>query len=103
MIQHLHEFATDIGISAGFAGLCGALAYAVKHEEGKPFKFSEFLLHTVISAICGAVSFILLHDLCGFEPTVCGGLSGISGWMGTRLLRLIEAFITKRLISSNGE
>ena len=43
MIQHLHEFAVDIGISTVFAGLCGALAYGVKREEGKPFKWSEFL------------------------------------------------------------
>ena len=102
MIQHLHEFAVDIGISTAFAGLCGALAYGVKREEGKPFKWSEFLLHTAISAVCGAISFVLLHDLCGFAPTVCGSLSGISGWMGTRLLRLVEAYLTKRL-SANGD
>lgn len=96
MMQHLKEFAVDIGISTVFAGLCGALSYAAKHEEGKPFKLSEFLVHTAISAVCGAISFVLLHDLCGFAPTVCGSLSGIAGWMGTRLLKLIELYAAKR-------
>lgn len=96
MMQHLKEFAVDIGISAAFAGLCGALSYAAKHEEGKPFKLSEFLVHTAISAVCGAISFVILHDLCGLAPTVCGSLSGVAGWMGTRLLKIIEVCVAKK-------
>ncbi|WP_282197638.1 phage holin family protein [Turicimonas muris] len=97
MINHLKEVWPNLVISGGFAAVCGGLSYLLKVEEGKPFKFSEMLLHTLISGVCGLVSYIALHHLAGFDPDVCGAFSGIAGWMGTRLLRVIELRVRKKI------
>jgi hypothetical protein len=41
------------------------------------------------------MSFELL-DYCGFPPGVCAALCGMSGWMGTRLLRIGEAIVRNK-------
>lgn len=51
MVNHLKEVWTNLAISGGFAALCGGLSYLLKVEEGKPFKFSEFILHVSISGV----------------------------------------------------
>lgn len=92
--QHLTSL--DIaGICTVFAGFCGALSYFLKVEEGHPFRLREFLLHTTISAVCGLVSYELL-SFYGVPPQVSGALCGMAGWMGTRLLRILEIVIRKR-------
>lgn len=82
-------------ICGGFAAVCGALSYFLKVEEGHPFKWSEFLLHTAISAVCGLMAYELL-SYWGMPPKVAGALCGMAGWMGTRLLRILEIAIRKR-------
>lgn len=92
--QHLTSL--DIaGICSLFAGFCGALSYFLKVEEGHVFKWSEFILHTIISAVCGLITYELLA-FYGVPPQVAGALCGMSGWMGTRLLRILEIVIRKR-------
>lgn len=79
-----------------FASLCGGLHYLLKVEEGKPFSWKELALHSVISAVCGLICYeILSYE--GFPPQLCGALSGLAGWGGTRIIRLIEVVVTKRL------
>lgn len=91
---HLSEF--DIAaICGGFAAVCGALSYLLKVEEGKVFKWREFALHTVISAICGVVTYEVMHYY-GMPSQVAGALCGMSGWMGTRGVRIVEAILYKR-------
>lgn len=92
-----------LGICSGFAGVCGALSYLLKVEEGKPFDLKEFLLHTTISAVFGLITYELL-SYEEFPPQVAGALCGMAGWGGTRLIRIIEilgpkivaAIITKK-------
>ncbi len=55
------------------------------------------MLHTVISAVCGLITYTTLRNLAGFDPDVCGAFCGIAGWMGTRLLRVIEVRIQKNI------
>ena len=74
-----------------FAGFCGSLSYFLKVEEGHPFRWTEFILHTTISAVCGLITFEIM------PPQVAGALCGMSGWMGTRLLRILEIVIRKKL------
>lgn len=83
-----------LGICSGFAGVCGALSYLLKVEEGKKFEVREFLLHTTISAIFGLVAYeVLSYE--GFPPQVAGALCGVAGWGGTRLIRIFEILLPK--------
>lgn len=101
MWTHLKEMAPDLLISGGFASVCGMLAYLLKVEEGKPFKLTEFILHTFVSGVCGLIAYTTLRHLAGFEPDVCGAFCGIAGWMGTRLLRIIEITIQKKMLGDS--
>lgn len=81
---------------ASFAALGGFLNYWVKICEGRPFSLREVVVYTCVSAFCGFMSFELL-DFAGFPPGVCAALCGMSGWMGTRLLRIGEAVIKNKV------
>lgn len=97
MIEHLREVWANLAVSCIFAAVCGSLSYLLKVEEGKQFKWTEFVLHTVISAVCGLITYTTLRNLAGFDPDVCGAFCGIAGWMGTRLLRVIEIRVQKNI------
>lgn len=88
--------AQALASSVGFAALCGWLSYLLKVQEGQKFSFKEFLLHGAISAVCGLISYeILSYE--GFPSNLCGALAGMAGWGGTRLIRLLEIVLEKRL------
>lgn len=97
MFQHLKEITTDLVLVCGFSGLCGALSYLFAVEEGKAFTWGSLLLHTTISGVCGLITFAVFESFGGFSPTACGAFAGVSGWMGTRLLSLIESKVAKRM------
>lgn len=81
--------------SGGFAAICGWLSYLLKVQEGQEFSVKEFLLHGAISAVCGLICYeVMTYE--GFPSNLCGALSGMAGWGGTRLIRLIELIIIKR-------
>lgn len=85
-----------VGMASGFGGICGWLSYLLKVEEGKKFSFKEFILHGAISAVCGLICYeVLFYE--GFPPQLCGALSGMAGWGGTRVIRLLEVVLQKRL------
>ena len=93
--QHLTSL--DIaGICGLFAGFCGSLSYFLKVEEGHPFKWSEFVLHTLISAVFGLMTYEIL-SYYGMPAQVSGALCGMAGWMGTRGARIVEIVIRKRV------
>lgn len=83
-----------LAICGGFAGVCGSLSYLLKVEEGKPFKWGEFALHTAISAAFGLITYELL-SYEDFPPQVAGALCGVAGWGGTRLIRIFEILLPK--------
>lgn len=97
MQEHLKEISDiDIaGICAGFGGLCGMLSYLLKVEEGKIFRWHELVLHSAISAVCGLCTYEVLAWY-GMPPAVAGALCGMSGWMGTRFIRIVELMWIKR-------
>ncbi len=82
-------------VCAAFAAVGGFLNYWVKICEGRPFSAREVVVYTAVSAFAGFMAFELL-DFFGFPPGVCAALCGMSGWMGTRLLRIGEAMIRNR-------
>lgn len=85
-----------LAASGGFAALCGWLSYLLKVQEGQEFSVREFLLHGAISAVCGLICYeVMSYE--GFPPNMCGALSGMAGWGGTRLIRLLEVVLQKRL------
>ncbi|WP_302432100.1 phage holin family protein [uncultured Sutterella sp.] len=83
-----------LAICGCFAGFCGALSYLLKIEEGKRFSWSEFALHTTISAVFGLIAYELL-SYENFPPQVAGALCGVAGWGGTRLIRIIEIVLPR--------
>lgn len=85
-----------LGAVSGFSALCGSLHYLLKVEEGKPFSWRELILHIMISGVCGLIAYeILAYE--GFPQELCGALSGLAGWGGTRLIRVLEIVINRRL------
>ena len=93
-IRHMTE-GQILGVVAGFSGLCGSLHYLLKVEEGKAFSWRELILHCVISSVCGLITYEIL-SFEGFPPQLCGALSGLAGWGGTRFMRIVEVVLTKR-------
>ena len=82
--------------ASGFAGLCGLLKYLAMVQEGRPFTWRDFFLNGFISAACGAICYeVMVYE--GFPHGLCGALSGMAGWGGTQLLKLIEVVVRKRL------
>ena len=46
--------------------------------------------------MCGLICYeVLFYE--GFPPQLCGALSGMAGWGGTRVIRLLEVVLQKRL------
>lgn len=83
-----------VAICGAFAGFCGSLSYLLKVEEGKPFSWREFALHTTISAVFGLIAYeVLSYE--DFPPQVAGALCGVAGWGGTRLIRIFEILLPK--------
>ena len=85
-----------LGVVATFSGFCGSLHYLLKVQEGKAFYWRELLLHCAISSVCGLISYEILNYQ-GFPPQLCGALAGLSGWGGTRIIKIAEIVIAKRL------
>lgn len=97
MQEHIPQYVSELGIAgvcSAFAGICGALEYLLKVEEGKPFSWRQMALHVSISGMCGLITYEIL-TYYGASPQLCGAFCGISGWMGTRLLRIVEVAIRK--------
>ena len=80
----------------GFSGLCGSMSYLLKVQEGKPFKWSEFFIHTVASGMFGLMAYELLAYE-GFSPEFSAIMCGMSGWMGTRVAHIVEILVCRKL------
>ena len=93
--QQLNELQVA-GICAAFAGLCSSLSYLLKVEEGHQFRWREFALHISISAVFGWIASEIL-GVYGFPQEVMHAVCGSAGWMGTRLIRILEVVLRKRL------
>ena len=83
-------------MGGGFSGLCGSLSYMLKVQEGKPFKWSEFFIHTVASGTFGLMAYELL-SYEGFSAEFSAIMCGMAGWMGTRVAHIEEILIRRKL------
>lgn len=83
-------------VSGGFAGVAGGVSYLLKSVEGKPFKWSEFFIHVLASMIFGVIAFEFAH-FEGIPDEFCGAIAGCAGWLGTRIARIAEVLLLKRL------
>lgn len=83
-------------LGGAFAGLGGSLSYLLKVMEGKPFKIGEFVLHIAISAFFGLIAFEVAAYF-GLSPEYCGMAAGSCGWLGTRVARIGEILLRKKL------
>lgn len=83
-------------IGGGFSTLCGSLSYMLKVQEGKPFKWSEFFIHTLASGTFGLMAYELL-SYEGFTPEFSAIMCGMAGWMGTRVAHIGEILVRRKL------
>lgn len=86
----------NISLCSGFASISGGLSYLVKVREGKKFSWAEFVLHLGVSAVAGIIAYQTLHYY-EVPADLSGALCGISGWMGTRMMRIFEIFLVAKL------
>lgn len=84
-----------LAFSGIFSSFLGGTSYVLKTQEGKPFKWIEFIAHTFASGGMGWLAYELLK-YGGFSPEFCAISSGWAGWLGTRFARLGEVLIMKR-------
>ena len=84
------------GICTAFGAIGGVLNYWLKVVEGKPFTWHELLLHACTSAFTGYLAYECL-EYAGLPAGLCAALCGMAGWMGTRLLRIVEVIIQNRI------
>lgn len=92
--QIVNELAA-VFCSGVFAGIGGGLHYLLKVNEGKPFKWRELFLYSLISAFAGFIAYEVLAYF-NVPPAVDGALCGLCGWSSTRLLRLLELVAYQR-------
>lgn len=95
LLKHLTH-SEYLALSGGFAGLAGGVSYWLKSVEGKTFKWSEFFVHVLASMIFGLIAF----EFASFEGVpdeFCGAIAGCAGWLGTRVARIAEVLICKKL------
>ena len=83
-------------LSGGFAGLAGGASYWLKTIQGKPFKWSEFCAHVVVSMIFGFIAFEFA-SYEGVPDELCGAIAGVAGWLGTTIARIVEIVLPKIL------
>lgn len=79
-----------------FGGVCGGLSYGLNVYEGRKFKFGECVLHILISAVAGWITFQLAIS-AGVDQSGAGGLCGVSGFLGAKTFQILEAAIRKRM------
>lgn len=79
-----------------FAGVSGSISYLLKVVEGKEFGWKEFIIHISASIIFGILAFELCSYL-GVKDEYCGAMSGMAGWLGTRVARIFEILIYRKL------
>lgn len=90
-------------VCAAVGAVGGALNYWLKTVEGKPFIWKELMMHVATSAFSGWIAYEIF-DYMGLPPGLSAALCGLSGWMGTRLLRIVEAVLKAKagVDKSNG-
>jgi hypothetical protein len=86
-------------VCAAFGAIGGFLNYWLKVVEGHPFSIREVAVYTATSAFSGFIAYECL-DYLGFPAGVCAALCGMSGWMGTRLLRIAETMLKNKALGS---
>ncbi len=98
MFDHLRNVWQELMIASLMGGLGGVFYYLTSIEEGKKFSWFSFILNTFISAFSGLFAYICIRHLAGLDPDVCSCFSGVAGWMGTRLWKLVELRVTKKIL-----
>ena len=89
-------------VCACFGAVGGFLNYWLKCVEGHTFSIKEVVVYTCTSAFSGFITYECL-DYLGLPPGLCAALCGMSGWMGTRLLRIAETIIKNKAMGKEAK
>ena len=81
-------------VGTGVAGAAGGVSYWLSVVEGRPFKWSEFVVHILASMLFGYLAFEL-GSYEGVPDEFCGAMAGAAGLMGTRIARIFEVILPK--------
>lgn len=79
------------------SGIGGIVSFIGKLRLGqaRPFNFAELLGEVLVSVFVGVVTFLLCIG-SGLNEVIAGGLSGLTGHMGTRALMRAEKWLDAR-------
>ena len=83
-------------LSSGLlAAVGGSLNYVTKVVEGHRFSWAEFIVHTLTAAFFGFVAYEFF-SFEGIPPQFSAALSGMTGYYGTRISRIVEIIVLKK-------
>ena len=87
-----------LAAAGGFATILRlAFGPGLKVQEGKAFTLAERIFAPWSDQCCMWADQLRGAFYEGFPPQLCGALSGMAGWGGTRVIRLLEVVLQKRL------
>ena len=90
-LNHFQQLEAMVGVSVASS----VISFLLKVQEGKKFSFFEFVLHISFSALFGAIAFEIMYQE-GIPFHWAGALCGISGWLGTRVIRIAQVIVAKK-------
>lgn len=83
-------------LSSGIlAAIGGSLNYITNVIQGHKFSWAEFVVHTLTSAFFGFVAYEFF-SFEGVPPQFSAALSGMTGYYGTRISRIVEIVVLKK-------
>lgn len=87
----------DSLIAVAFASVGGLLYFLSNLDGEKPFNMKACLIQVAVSAFSGLIAYICVINFAGVSPDVGGAFSGVAGWLGTRLLKIVELAFRKKM------
>ena len=90
-LNHFQQLEAMVGVSVASS----VISFLLKVQEGKKFSFFEFILHISFSALFGAIAFEIMYQE-GIPFHWAGAICGMSGWLGTRVIRIAQIILAKK-------
>lgn len=95
-MEFFHRIPAEIAY-VFIAAAGGISRYLLLYLNEGTFAWQHFIAHTFISCFSGYMFFLFGMNILDLEQGGVSILAGMGGWMGVEALKLMEAFIKKRL------
>lgn len=96
VMEWLHKIPTEVAYVAiaAFGGIARYLQFYL--NEGA-FAWQHFIAHTLVSSFSGYMFYQFAVNILDFGPNTIPIMAGLGGWMGVEALKMLEAFVKKKL------